>query len=84
MNSEWFYLRQWRQAAWQRLLEHRTVKVCWDTDEKDQREILPQFVRIPAGVELTNKGISDYLSNTFGWCISDWFVAREDESETRV
>ena len=64
--SQWFYIRQWRQKSWERLLEHRTVRVSWDTDDGDQRETLPQFVRIPDDVELTNEGISDYLSDTFG------------------
>ena len=75
MSNQWFYIRQWRQAAWQRLLEYRTVRVSWDTGETDQRETLPQFVKIPADVELTNESISDYLSNTFGWCVLDWSPA---------
>ena len=41
MNNQWFYIRQWKQKAWERLLEHRTVRVSWDTDEEDQRETLP-------------------------------------------
>ena len=82
--SQWFYIRQWRQKSWERLLEHRTVRVSWDTDDGDQRETLPQFVRIPDNVELTNKGISDYLSDTFGWCVSDWSVAHKEQYESRV
>ena len=82
--SQWFYIRQWRQKSWERLLEHRTVRVSWDTDDGDQRETLPQFVRIPEDVELTNEGISDYLSDTFGWCVSDWSVAHKEQYETRV
>ena len=79
MNNQWFYIRQWKQKAWERLLEHRTVRVSWDTDEEDQRETLPQFVQIPEGIELTNEGISDYLSETFGWCVADWFVAHKEQ-----
>ena len=82
MSSQWFYLRQWKQKAWQRLLEHRTIRVCWDTDLEDQREILPKFVKLPSGVELTNEGICNYLSETYDWCVSDWFVAQGGENET--
>ena len=82
--SQWFYIRQWKQKAWQRLLEHRTVRVKWDTAEEDQRETMPQFVRIPEGIELTNESISNYLSDTFGWCVLDWSAAHREQYETRV
>ena len=79
MTNQWFYIRQWKQKAWQRLLEHRTVRVSWDTDEEDQRESLPQFVQIPEGIELTNDKICKYLSDTFGWCVADWSVAHKEQ-----
>ena len=82
--SQWFYIRQWKQKAWERLLEYRTVRVIWDTDEEDQRETLPQFVQIPEGIELTNEGICNYLSDTYGWCVSDWSVAHREQYEARV
>ena len=76
MDNQWFYIRQWKRAAWERLLEHRTVRVCWQVDNGDQRERMPQFVRIPEGIDLTNECISNYLSDTFGWLVQDWSVAR--------
>ena len=79
MDNQWFYLRQWKQKAWERLLEHRTVRVHWNTDEEDQRETLPQFVKIPDDVELTNEAISNYLSDTFEWCVADWFAAHKEQ-----
>ena len=84
MSNQWFYIRQWKQKSWERLLEHRTVRVSWDTAEEDQRETMPQFVRIPEGIELTNEGISNYLSDTFGWCVSDWSVAHREQNEPRI
>tara|TARA_Y100000992_G_C20932828_1_gene335301 strand:- start:220 stop:474 length:255 start_codon:yes stop_codon:yes gene_type:complete len=84
MNNQWFYLQQWRQKAWQRLLEYRTIRVHWDTDNIDSREVLPKFVKLPEEVELTNKGISNYLSDTFDWCVLDWSVAQGEINETRV
>ena len=76
MDNQWFYIRQWKRAAWARLLEHRTIRVVWDTDDADQREILPKHVKLPDEVELTNKGISNYLSDTYNWSLADWFVAQ--------
>ena len=84
MDNQWFYLRQWQQKSYERLLSHRTVRVSWNMDIGDQRETLPQFVRIPDEIDLTNHAISNYLSDTFGWCVSDWFVAQGDFNETRV
>jgi len=73
--SQWFYIQQWKRQAWERLLEHRTVRVSWETGDEDQRETLPQFVRIPEDIELDNDSICNYLSGTFGWCVLDWSVA---------
>jgi len=75
MSSEWFYIQQWKQHSWETLLEHRTVKVAWDLDDGTQGETLPQFVKIPDGIDLTEKSIFDYLSRTFGWNVLDWSVA---------
>ena len=77
MSSQWFYMQQWRQRAWERLLEHRTVRVNWDTDDRDQREILPKLVRIPEGIDLDNDSISNYLSNEYGYCVYDWYVSHK-------
>lgn len=83
--SQWFYIQQWKQASWERLLENRTVRVLWQVDEgQDQRESLPQFVKLPTYVELTNEGICKYLSDKYGWCVYDWSVAHGDIDETRV
>ena len=79
--SEWFYMQQWQQKSWEALLQHRTVRVSWDIDDGNQVETLPQFVKIPNGVELTNKSISDYLSHTFGWNVLDWNVARRQNEQ---
>ena len=81
MDNQWFYLRQWQQKSWERLLEHRTIRVSWDTAAEDQREILPQFVRIPDGIDLTSEGISNYLSDKYGWCVLDWSVAKGEFNE---
>ena len=82
--SQWFYIRQWKQKSWERLLEHRTVRVSWEVDDGDQRETLPQFVKIPDGIDLTNEGIGNYLSDTFGWLVQDWSVAQRRNNEPRI
>ena len=84
MDNQWFYIRQWKQQAWERLLEHRTVRVCWEVDDGNQRETLPQFVKIPDGIDLTNEGIGNYLSDTFGWLVQDWSVAQRRNNEPRI
>ena len=76
--SNWFYIQRWRQKAWEALLEHRTVRVSWDTDDGDQRETLPQFVKIPEGIDLDNDSICNYLSDTFGWTVLDWYTAHTE------
>ena len=79
MSDQWFYLRQWKKASWERLLEHRTIRVSWDMPNEDQRETMPQFIKIPIGIDLTNEAICNYLSNTFGWRVVDWSVADQKE-----
>ena len=73
--SQWFYIRQWEQKSWERLLEHRTVRVSWDIPNEDQRETMPQFIKIPDGIDLTNEAICSNITDTFGWCVIDWSVA---------
>ena len=82
--SQWFYIRQWKEKSWERLLEHRTVRVVWDTPDEDQKETMPQFIKIPDGIDLTNEAISNYLSDTFGWCVADWSVAHRRQNESRI
>jgi len=82
MDNQWFYIRQWKRHAWERLLEFRTVRVTWDTENSiDDDMTLPRFVTLPEGINLTNEGISNYLSDTYGWCVLDWSVARGNSYE---
>ena len=82
MDNQWLYIRQWKQKSWERLLEHRTVRVHWDTENLDQRDHLPQYVSIPSSIDLTDESICNYLSDTFGWCVSDWSVAHRGQYES--
>ena len=82
--SQWFYIQQWKQKSWERLLENRTVRVKWQATDDDQSETMPQYVKLPDEIELTNEGICNYLLDTFGWCVSDWTVAYKEQYETRV
>ena len=79
MNNQWFYIRQWKQKSWERLLEHRTIRVHWDVSENEQSDTLPKFVRLPAEIDLTNKAISSYLSKMFSWSVSSWSVAHKEQ-----
>lgn len=78
MNSEWFFIRNKEKEDWIVLLTERTIEVVWDTDDVDQREILPRKVKLPAGIDLTNSEITNYLSNQFGYTVSDWWVYRDE------
>ena len=81
MNNQWFYIRQWKQKAWERLLEHRTVRVSWKYEDIERREMLPELVTIPSGIDLTEESINDYLTSTFGWQVASWAVARRIRNE---
>ena len=74
-NLEWFYIQQWQRKQYEKLQEHRTVLVEWETDGKDVD--VPSVVRIPKGVALTNLGICNWLSNEYGWLVADWKVAKD-------
>ena len=75
MDNQWFYIKQWNQHSKERLVKHRTVRVSWSIDDGKEIETLPQFVKLPSTVKLTNKEINNYLSSTFGWPVKDWSVA---------
>ena len=74
-NLEWFYIQQWNRKQYEKLQEHRTVLVEWETDGEEVD--IPSIVKIPKGVALTNLGICSYLSEEYGWLVNDWKVARE-------
>ena len=71
-NLEWFYIQQWQRKQYEKLQEHRTVLVDWETDGEDVD--VPSVVRIPKGVALTNLGICSWLSEEYGWLVADWKV----------
>jgi len=84
MDNQWFYIKRWNAHSKERLAKHRIVRVSWDTDLEAQSQTLPQFVKIPDGIELTNTGITNYLSDQFGWCVLDWSVAYGSGNESRI
>ena len=71
-NLSWFYSRMWAKKRWQKLLETRTVKVIWETDGEEVE--LPEIVKLPDDLDLTNEAISNYLSDEYGWLVLDWGV----------
>ena len=72
-NLSWFYSRVWAQKRWQKLLETRTVQVVWETD--GEKVELPETVKLPDDLNLTNEAILNYLSNEYGWLVLQWGVA---------
>ena len=71
-NLSWFYSRMWAQKRWEKLLETRTVRVVWETDGEEVE--LPETVKLPDDLDLTNEAISNYLSDEYGWLVLDWGV----------
>ena len=76
-NLEWFYMQQWKKKHYEQLVQHRLVLVQWETDGEEVD--LPSHVKLPLCVELTDNSISNYLSETFGYLVSDWQVATLQE-----
>lgn len=50
----------------------KTISVEWDTDGMDEEELdLPGEVEVPS--ELDEDRVSDYLSDTYGFCVKGWY-----------
>jgi len=50
------------------------IKVEWDLDGLSPIEAgVPEIVQLPKHLR-DNDDISDYLSDTFGWCVLGWVV----------
>lgn len=78
MNNEWFFIKQREEEQWIKLLTTRKVDVIWDTSNTEDLtdvENLPRTVTVPKDIDLTNEDICDYLSNEYGYCVSDWWVS---------
>ena len=81
--SQWFYIRQWKAAAKERLKAHRTIHVSWNTLDTQEKE-LPKFVKLPEEVPLTNDTIFNYLLTEYKSKAVDWSVPQRGPNETRV
>lgn len=45
----------------------KAVKIDWDVDHEEDRELLPTEIDIPDGME-DEEEISDYISDVTGFC----------------
>lgn len=70
-SLEWFYIQQWKNKQYEHLHKNRLIVVNWETDEEYN---LPNPVKLPLQVELTDDAIYNYLSETFGHLASSWQV----------
>ena len=50
--------------------------ITWETDGEEQESLgLPYEVELPNGIEPDDDdAINDYLSDTYGWLVIDWYV----------
>ena len=76
-SLEWFYMQQWKKKQYEHLVQHRLILVHWETYEQEVN--LPRTVKLPPEVELTDSAINNYLSETYGYLVSSWRVATEQE-----
>ena len=72
-NLNWFYSQRWAQKKWEKLLETRTIKVIWDSSEEVTS--LPEKVKLPDDLDLTDKAISNYLSEEYGHTFLNWMIS---------
>tara|TARA_B100000674_G_scaffold397860_1_gene342842 strand:+ start:1382 stop:1597 length:216 start_codon:yes stop_codon:yes gene_type:complete len=62
----------WAHKKWERLLETRTVKITWEKSEDDLE--LPEIVKLPNDLDLTDKTIREYASCKYGVSVKEWRV----------
>lgn len=56
------------------------VKVEWDLDDLSLGEAgVTEIVAVPIG--LTDHEVTDYLSDTYGWCVIGWEYLTKDEDQ---
>ena len=48
------------------------LKVEWETD--GEKVDIPSIVYVPRDLELTNESVCSYLSDTYGWLVTDWSI----------
>lgn len=56
--------------------ERTAVDIRWDIDEDDEQVALPTEVEIPW--DIYDDDIADYLSDEYGFCVSDYNVEEEE------
>ena len=54
----------------------KITNITWETDGLEPEELsLPTEVELPKGIDSDdNDAINDYLSDTYGWLVIDWYV----------
>ena len=84
--SEWFFIKQKQNRVIESLQEHRVIYVKWNTDELSVD--LPKTVYLPVeilveihSVRDLDRKICNYLSDKFGYTVSDWQVSNPSRVE---
>jgi hypothetical protein len=54
----------------------KITNITWETDGLEPEELgLPTEVELPKDVDADDyDAINDYLSDTYGWLVIDWYV----------
>ena len=61
----------------QKEIKNMKIKnITWETDGLEQESLgLPYEVELPEGIDADDDdAINDYLSDTYGWLVIDWYV----------
>ena len=51
----------------------KAVKINWDVDREEDRELLPTEIEIPDGME-EEEEISDYITDVTGFCHNGFYL----------
>ena len=53
----------------------KITNITWETDGLEPEELgLPTEVELPKDIDANDDAINDYLSDTYGWLVIDWYV----------
>lgn len=58
----------------------RAAGIIWDVDSEEDLEFLPEEIEIPDGMTDEDE-ISDYLSDTTGWCHKGYYLENREEDQ---
>ena len=62
----------------------KAINISWDVEEKEDLDFLPQEIKIPSEIENDMEAISDYLSDTTGFCHNGFNITCSDTNKRNM